>query len=454
MARLVRLADDDDGADGRSCDRGNHRVPAEWRALSEHALNDGQESTLAALNDGGNVLSRQPTGSGKSYMYLLPALARWAAVARARAACADVTTRDKLPLPPIVIVATPFRALCEDAERQALLFIEKLYADDLLPMVDVNGACTRARALFVDRGAGRDGNVDAEEHDEGGKGDGASMPSPAPSSGGDTSAQPASVMTAELAAVALPCGRCDRCIAGLLDKCWWCCRVAFPGTRPDARWCAYCNSAEASGRRVQSRAVCCTLHKAAKQRRVSGALPTPPLVVAATRRRSSSVQPPPSASPATSASQRPRRAVRRLSDLPLHAPERAIVEDASLALAYLTPDALRSTSERGVLLRRAIARSGRCWLFVVDEAHTCLHISQGAFREACAQLGVTLATLLRAVEALGADPFQLLALTATLPPGKLEREALLRLRLGDDCTVLRGPVDRERCGNGRLNSQP
>ena len=47
--------------------------------------------------------------------------------------------------------------------------------------------------------------------------------------------------------------------------------------------------------------------------------------------------------------------------------------------------------------------------------------------------------------ALGFDPLQVLALTATLPAGKMEREALQRLRLGkegQECTVLRGPVDR------------
>ena len=87
-------------------------VPAEWRALSEYTLNEGQEQTMAALAMGGNVLSRQPTGSGKSYTYLLPAIAQWAAMARARARCADERTRDRLPLPPICIVVAPFRALC------------------------------------------------------------------------------------------------------------------------------------------------------------------------------------------------------------------------------------------------------------------------------------------------------------------------------------------------------
>ena len=63
-------------------------------------------------------------------------------------------------------------------------------------------------------------------------------------------------------------------------------------------------------------------------------------------------------------------------------------------------------------------------VLVVDEAHTCLHISQGGFREACAQLGVTCAALASAMEARGFERFQVLALTATLPPGKLEREVM------------------------------
>ena len=129
-------------------------VPAEWRALSEHALNKGQEETLKLVARGGNVLSRQPTGSGKSYCYLLPALAKWAAVARARSACADESTRTKLPLPPLVMVVAPFRDLCKDAERQAGFLIHRLYEDGLLPTVDVLGQHARARALFVDRGEG------------------------------------------------------------------------------------------------------------------------------------------------------------------------------------------------------------------------------------------------------------------------------------------------------------
>ena len=110
---------------------------------------------MAALEGGGNVLSRQPTGSGKSWTYFLPAVARWAAVARARAACADAATRAKLPLPPLTLVAAPFRALCEDAEQQANQLLAQLYGADpevqMLPTVDVLGAQLRARALFVDR---------------------------------------------------------------------------------------------------------------------------------------------------------------------------------------------------------------------------------------------------------------------------------------------------------------
>ena len=123
-------------------------VPAEWRALSEHTLNEGQEQTLELVARGGNVLSRQPTGSGKSYCYLLPALAKWAAVARARSACADESTRTKLPLPPLVMVVAPFRELGKDAERQATFLLERLYTDGLLPTVDVLGQPARARALF------------------------------------------------------------------------------------------------------------------------------------------------------------------------------------------------------------------------------------------------------------------------------------------------------------------
>ena len=402
-------------------------VPAEWRALSEYTLNEGQEQTMAALAMGGNVLSRQPTGSGKSYTYLLPAIAQWAAIARARARCADERTRDKLPLPPICIVVAPFCALCEDAEYQASLFLAGLYEAELLPTVSVLNRQSCARALFVDRFV-----------------DGGVVEMLASTVVSDSTSAVVAAADAAPTVDSLPCGRCSSCTDGKPDKCWWSCRVACPGERPDARWCRFCNTTKADGRRVSG----CEIHRAAKQRRASGA-PTFPSASLPTRRPSTSAtataathnaaEMPPTPAPP---SPRPLR----MEDLPLDAPERAIVEDASLAIVYVTPDALRATSDRGALLRHAIARSGRCSLLVVDEAHTCLHISQGGFREACAQLGVTCAALASAMEARGFERFQVLALTATLPPGKLEREVMTRLRLGregDDCTVLRGPVDRE-----------
>ena len=66
----------------------------------------------------------------------------------------------------------------------------------------------------------------------------------------------------------------------------------------------------------------------------------------------------------------------RLRDLPPHTPERRVAEEAGLALVFVTPETLDSTSERGRLLSRQIERSRRVRLFVYDEAHACLKLSQ------------------------------------------------------------------------------
>ena len=384
---------------------------------------------MAALHTGGNVLSRQPTGSGKSYCYLLPTLARWAAIARARTACANPSTRAKLPLPPITMVVAPWRELCKDGVRMANKLIEELYASELLPTVEVLDRQMRARALFVDR--------DGEEKAE------LSRDAPADTPGMPTPEGIPKVVT-------LPCGRCTSCIGGAPNKCWWCCRIAYPGERPDERWCDFCNSSSGNGKRVLGHGGRgCSLHLAAKLRGASATLPTPTTMVdpAARRQRADTTTPTsPASAVGTSSQDESSQRPLRMRDLPRHAPERVILEDASLSLCIVTPDALRSSSDRGVLLRQAIARSGRCSLLVIDEAHACLHISQGAFREACALLGVTQCTLALAMEARGFDRFQLLALSGTVPPGKYEREVMHRLRLGVegvDCTVLRGSVDRE-----------
>ena len=430
------------------CDVGaDEQVPAGWRALSEHHLNLGQEQTLAALARGGNVLSRQPTGSGKSNMYLLPALSGWAAGARALGACADAAVRAKLPLPPICIVAVPFRELAVDASRQAQLLIDCLYEKRMLPTVEVLGQRVPARILHVRRGDGRSDNArrDGDDDDESDGGDdsgGGGGGDKGGGGGGASATERRSSAEVATTVVSFPCGRCSACLDGSPQDCWWCCRVAWPGEQ--LRWCNFCRSKKGTGRRAAG----CSLHKTA--RRASMQAATPAALLLPPRRLSlpstTAEPPPPVAEPPSAAVQsKPRRKPRRLRDLRMDTPERAIAEDASVAVVFVTPDALRSTSVRGGLLRHASTRGGRCRLFVIDEAHTCLKISQGGFREACAKLGVTHTSLALVMQALNFEPFQVLALTATMPPGKLEREAIWRLRLGvegENLTVLRGPVDR------------
>ena len=71
------------------------RVPAAWRALSPHGeFRPSQEDTLEAIASGRDVVSRQPTGSGKSLCAQLPALAEWCADWRARVDLASEEARD------------------------------------------------------------------------------------------------------------------------------------------------------------------------------------------------------------------------------------------------------------------------------------------------------------------------------------------------------------------------
>ena len=74
-------------------------MPAAWRKLSPYELRPGQVDTLTALATGGDVLSRQPTGSGKSLNVYIPAAARWLEGVTARLARGGSG-----PLPPLTVV--------------------------------------------------------------------------------------------------------------------------------------------------------------------------------------------------------------------------------------------------------------------------------------------------------------------------------------------------------------
>ena len=81
-------------------------VPAAWRRLSEFPLRRGQEETAAALATGNDVLTRQPTGSGKTLVPMLKAAADWTAgLQRYRAELAAGVPQPRLP--PIALCANP-----------------------------------------------------------------------------------------------------------------------------------------------------------------------------------------------------------------------------------------------------------------------------------------------------------------------------------------------------------
>ena len=92
-----------------------------WQALSvsPFPLREGQVEMLCALATGVDVLSRQPTGSGKSawieaHTKALSSGSSWGAVLHGR-------------LPPCTVVVVPWRSLGFDQEREADGYLEWLY---------------------------------------------------------------------------------------------------------------------------------------------------------------------------------------------------------------------------------------------------------------------------------------------------------------------------------------
>ena len=70
-------------------------------------------------------------------------------------------------------------------------------------------------------------------------------------------------------------------------------------------------------------------------------------------------------SPSERSAVRPRRLA--VGDLRANAPERRLVEDASLCALMVTPEALAAESERAQLLRRCLEASGRAEFMLIDE---------------------------------------------------------------------------------------
>jgi len=115
--------------------------------LAPCAFRPGQRETIAALATGRDVLTRQPTGSGKSLVVQVAAAKAWL---DGPAVGGDAGSGDALAnasLPPMAVMVVPWRALAFDQEAEANQYFQKLWAD--------SGRCgsMMARALFVDRGS-------------------------------------------------------------------------------------------------------------------------------------------------------------------------------------------------------------------------------------------------------------------------------------------------------------
>ena len=383
-------------------------MPDAWHQLSPFdQLRQGQVDTLVALSSGRDVLSRQKTGSGKSLSYQLPALADWRSgwTAYAALAASDVAeTRRLCQLPQFTVLIAPWVALCDDQEREATEYFRWAFERGLIPV--------QAQVLYA-----------------------RAAPSPRPATAAAAAATAAAAdddvpPAPSGAALSVPCGKCDECQAKRVSKCYWCCRVEWPDGR-ETQWCAWCRSKQGTGKRSSG----CEVRKRLVRGEAGLDAPAPSKT---TRSGNSSA----AAAAATSATGADVKPPRRLQDLPATAAERQVGENPHLALLIITPDALLET-ERGELLRKALAKCGRVGRVVFDEAHSCHEISQASFRKSCLLAGAAVQRLKMVMQVYGhEDGFQILALTGTLPPA-FEREVCERLRLAEDCIVLRGPVDRE-----------
>ena len=368
-------------------------MPAAWRRLSEFPLRPGQEETAAALATGRDVLTRQPTGSGKTLVPMLKAAADWAAgVRRHRAELAAGVPEPRLP--PVVLCVYPFRALAQDQEREWQAFFERVHREGLVDELPV--------AVFVDRhhdpdgggggggegssgedggdGGGRGGRGDGGDGgDDGGVADGADGSSGR--SGGAESAGGAKATAAEPAS---------------WEKT--CCR--FVWAEDEERWCKWCrkpsnartsrvsgcderkrrlNGGGGSSSAVQSAVV--ALVRAATTR--AAGIATAAAAEAARLAACTGGQQPGGAaqSPSERSAVRPRRLA--VGDLRANAPERRLVEDASLCALMVTPEALAAESERAQLLRRCLEASGRAEFMLIDECHCVLGLAEASYRAAC-----------------------------------------------------------------------
>jgi len=109
-------------------------VPAGWEHLCPDGwtLSDVQRAGIAGVASGRDVLVVAATGSGKSLIFLLPAIARWAEAIKLGEA-----------LPPVALLVVPYIGLAESQLASTERLVHSLCEAGRLPR--------RPRALFVRR---------------------------------------------------------------------------------------------------------------------------------------------------------------------------------------------------------------------------------------------------------------------------------------------------------------
>eukprot|EP00900_Chrysochromulina_parva_P011768 jgi/Chrpa1/20592/Chrysochromulina_OHIO_Genome00008215-RA len=96
------------------------RLPTRWQRLAPHVLRQGQIETLLAQPQAkySDVLSHQPTGSGKTLSMLIPMVnAYLETLAGSGPGCS-------LPALGLIVVPWAWRSLCFDLEREANEFFK------------------------------------------------------------------------------------------------------------------------------------------------------------------------------------------------------------------------------------------------------------------------------------------------------------------------------------------
>ena len=496
-----RPADDAVPARAPALDADLEALRPEWKAAlpPSYPLRFAQARILLALQTGADVVGIAATGSGKTLCMTLPAAAEYIQAVLARTA--DVCE-------PIDLILFPWAALGPMHEHDGtallnacvahrlpgqarrrhprVLFVDREHAPPTLATspAPVAGSllcghpkCGAALALSDVRHHQRDARCDRPSCHRNIEPDDRRWHCTRPGCEWDTCLACACQLTTQPVADAqpsgqprhLPCGMCPACTdptysaarkQALPFGCAYNCRI-WPKDPEHPDFCRSCKGRKGAARCEQRKAL---------DAEPSAGDGSPSMTVRATRTvsavdaASSTSEPLPVrslASPeggtvaaSTSAGREaakaptPPKPQRRLEDLPLHAHERAIAEDASVRIVACTVSALRASSDSGRLLRLALARRGVRRL-TFDELHGLSRSSAASWHKDLAAYAELCDELCAMLRQHGHPRPQFEGFTSTLPPA-LTDSTLAAGRFAADTRVVRCAIDRPELSFIRL----